>query len=431
MSKTVIKNVVLVDGADENQIDVVVDDVLQTITEIGENLSADHSIVAKGTYMLPGFVDLHSHLRQPGNEAAETIESGSRAAALGGYTAVVAMPNTDPCMDSAAVVSEVLSYAKSALCEVKPSAAITVGRAGSDLSPMGELFDLGVRMFTDDGTGVQDDAVMRTALEYAAGLAEAKGEQIVLSQHCEVSALSHGGVMHEGEWSAKLGLGGQPYEAEELMVARDIALAKLTGMNVHMQHLSSAGSVNLVRQAKAEEVPITAEATPHHFTLTDEKCSEYNPLFKVHPPLRTEEDIQAIKAGLKDGTIDAIATDHAPHTPDSKELPFDQAPPGMLGLETAFALANTYLDMSLLELVKVLSVRPAEIAGLSNHGQSIEVGAPANLVVIDPDYEWTIDSANLASLAKNCPFDGMKVKGKVLHTIYNGEVVVKNSEAQK
>ncbi len=392
----------------------------------------DRTLDASGCVVLPGFVDLHSHLRQPGNEAAETIETGSRAAALGGYTAVVAMPNTNPCMDSAAVISEVLAAGRTALCEIKPSAAITIGREGETLAPMAEMMDLGVRMFTDDGTGVQDDQLMRRALEYASSLEPGDGTQIVLSQHCEVDALSHPGVMHEGAWSAKLGLAGQPSEAEELMVMRDIALARLTKMNVHLQHLSTAGSVEMVRQAKAAGIPVTAEATPHHFCLTDAACASYDPVFKVHPPLRTESDVAAIRQGLADGTIDAVATDHAPHTPDSKERPFDEAPPGMLGLETAFALAATELGLPLERLVDLFSTTPARIAGLSDrHGGPVESGRAANFTVINLDQTWTVSGEDLASLAVNTPFEGRTVQGKVRHTVLNGEPVVVDSKAAR
>lgn len=432
MTTTAFRGGTVVDQSGERTVDVVVDDQTGLISAIGDGADADNSIDAEGCLIFPGFVDLHSHLRQPGNEAAETIETGSRAAALGGFTAVVAMPNTTPCMDSAAVITEVLDFAKSALCEIKPSAAITIGRDGEVLAPMGELIELGVRMFTDDGTGVQDDQMMRRALEYAGSLVVDDGTSIVLSQHCEVTALSQGGVMHEGAWSSRLGLGGQPSEAEELMVMRDIALSRLTGVPVHMQHLSTAGSVALVRAAKQEGHPVTAEATPHHFTLTDAECASYDPVFKVHPPLRTQNDVDAIRAGLTDGTIDAIATDHAPHTPDSKEQPFDQAPPGMLGLETAYALANTELGLSNEQLVNVLSTAPARIGGLADsHGGPIDVGRPANLAIVDPEHSWTIDRSELASLSINTPFHGREVKGKVRHTVFNGEPVVVDGKATR
>ncbi len=432
MTTTAFRGGTVVDQSGERTADVVVDDETGLITQVGQDVTADDSIDAEGCLIMPGFVDLHVHLRQPGNEAAETVESGSRAAAIGGYTAVVAMPNTTPCMDSAAVVSEVVEYGRGALCDVKPSAAITIGREGETLAPMGELVDLGVRMFTDDGTGVQDAQMMRRALEYAGSLVVDDGTPIVLSQHCEVTALSQGGVMNEGAWSSRLGLGGQPAEAEELMVMRDIALSRLTGVRVHMQHLSTAGSVNLVRAAKAEGHPVTAEATPHHFTLTDEACSSYDPVFKVHPPLRTKADVEAVKQGLIDGTIDAIATDHAPHTPDSKEKPFDQAPPGMLGLETAFALANTELGLSPVQLVNIMSTNPARIAGVADrHGGPIEPGRAANLAIVDPAHRWTVDRASLASLSDNTPFHGRELTGKVRHTVYDGQAVVVDGKATR
>lgn len=432
MTTTAIRGGKVVDESGERMADVVVDDTTGRIVDVGGDVAADNTLDAEGCLVVPGFVDLHVHLRQPGNEQAETIESGSRAAALGGYTAIVAMPNTTPCMDSAAVVSEVIAHGKGALCEVKPSAAITVNRDGEVLAPMGELIDLGVRMFTDDGTGVQDAQMMRRALEYAGSLVVNDGTPIVLSQHCEVNALSQGGVMNEGAWSSRLGLGGQPAEAEELMVMRDIALSRLTGVRVHMQHLSTAGSVALVRAAKAEGHPVTAEATPHHFSLTDAECASYDPVFKVHPPLRTAADVQAVRDGLTDGTIDAIATDHAPHTPDSKEQPFDQAPPGMLGLESAFAVANTELDLSISQLISIMSSTPARIAGLSDrHGGPIETGRPANLAVVDPEHRWVVDRDQQASLSTNTPFHGKEVQGKVRHTIFNGEAVVIDGQATR
>ncbi len=433
MSVVVISGGQIHEAGGQRSATLIINTETGTVDDIvadGAAVQGDQTLDASGCVVLPGFVDLHSHLRQPGNEAAETIETGSRAAALGGYTAVVAMPNTTPCMDSAAVIGEVVNAGRTALCEIKPSAAITMGRDGETLAPMAELVDLGVRMFTDDGTGVQDDQLMRRALEYASSLATDDGTQIILSQHCEVDALSHPGVMHEGAWSAKLGLAGQPAEAEELMVMRDIALARLTGMNVHLQHLSTAGSVEMVRAAKAAGVPVTAEATPHHFCLTDAACASYDPVFKVHPPLRTDADVAAIRVGLADGTIDAVATDHAPHTPDSKEQPFDQAPPGMLGLETAFALALTELDLPLDRLVELFSSAPARLAGLgARHGGPIEVGRPANLTVVDLEQTWTIAGDRLASLASNTPFEGRTVRGKVRHTLFNGEPVVVDAKA--
>ncbi|MDA3038571.1 MAG: dihydroorotase [Actinomycetota bacterium] len=432
MTTTLFHGGRIIDQRGERSGDVLVDDDTGTIREVGPGLTGDRTFDVTGCVVAPGFVDLHVHLRQPGNEAAETVLTGSRAAARGGFTAVVAMPNTDPCMDSAAVIREVLGLASNALCLVKPSAAISVGRQGVALTPMGELVTLGVRMFTDDGSGVQDAHLMRRALEYAGSLHVDDDVPIVLSQHCEVSALTEGGVMHEGAWSTKLGLGGQPAEAEELMVMRDIALSRLTGVRVHFQHLSTAGSVAMVRAAKAGGLPVTAEATPHHFSLTDACCAGYDANFKVHPPLRTAADVAAVKVGLADGTIDAIATDHAPHTPDTKERPFDQAPPGMLGLETAFAVAFAELDLPLADIIALLSWRPAAIAGVGDrHGRPIEPGVPANFVVIDPEHEWTVSGAAMASRSRNTAFEGRQLKGRVRHTVYEGELVVIDGEVTR
>ena len=345
---------------------------------------------AAGCLVGPGLVDLHTHLRQPGREEAETVETGTRAAALGGYTAIVAMPNTEPPIDSAGVASEVLALGRGCLAEVAVAGAITVGRAGRSLAPLGELADLGVTLFTDDGAGVQDGALMRRALDYAKGLG------VTLAQHCEDASLAAGGAMHEGSWSSRLGIPGMPAAAEEVMVARDIALVRLTGAPVHFLHLSTAGSVDLVRRAKAEGLPVTAEAAPHHMLLTHAEVAGYDPVFKVNPPLRTDEDVAAVVAGLCDGTIDAVATDHAPHAPESKDVPFGEAPPGMLGLQTALPVAWEVLSPHLGpdRIFALLSTQPAAIArlaftdprpaGHSAHGGPVEPGAAANLCVFDP-----------------------------------------------
>ncbi|MGH9244251.1 MAG: dihydroorotase [Acidimicrobiales bacterium] len=426
MSALVLKGGRIVDAAGERAGDVVVDTDTGRIVGVGTDLPGDRVLDASGCVVAPGLVDLHAHLRQPGREESETVETGSRAAARGGYTAVVAMPNTEPAIDSAGIVREVQELARAALCDVWPAGAMTVGRAGARLAPMAEMAALGVRLFTDDGNGVQDARLMRRALEYATGLG------VVLAQHCEDEALAVGGHMHEGAWSSRLGVPGQPAEAEELMVMRDIALARLTGGRVHFQHLSTAGSTAMVRAAKGGGLPVTAEATPHHFTLTDECCASYDPVFKVNPPLRSPLDVEAVKVALADGTLDAIATDHAPHQQELKEHPFDQAPPGMVGLETALALALTELDLELEAVLALLSWRPAAIAGLeSEHGGPIEPGRPANLCVIDPAATWVVQPERLASRSRNTPFAGRKLTGRVRHTILRGEAVVIDGEPQR
>ncbi len=454
----VIKGGRVLDASGERRADVVVSE--GRIAAVGDDLDAPTVLDASGCLVTPGLVDLHTHLREPGKEEAETVESGARAAALGGYTAVLAMPNTSPSMDCAAVVREVLELGRTSVCDVHASGAITVDRAGEQLAPMAEMAALGVKLFTDDGTGVQDDRLMRRALEYASGLG------VTLAQHCEVTALSEGTCMHEGEWSARLGLPGQPAEAEELMVMRDIALARLTGAKVHFLHLSTAGSVAMVAAAKAAGLPVTAEAAPHHFTLTDACCAGYDATFKVHPPLRGAGDVEAVAAGLADGTIDAIATDHAPHPSEEKERPFDQAPPGMLGLEYALALALTRLvdgqsagpdgegvpqgpdvetwtgvagaagryegrRLTDADVIARLSWQPAAIAGMADHGQGIAAGAAANLAVIDPAHRWTIDASGGASRSRNVPYAGLSVRGKVRHTVCRGEAVVIEGDVQR
>ncbi len=430
VGSTVISGGRVLDQRGERTADVLVVDGV--VTAVGAELAVPERAAvldARGCVVSPGFVDLHVHLREPGREEAETIETGSRAAALGGFTAVVAMPNTEPPHDSLATIEFVRAQARRAgLCEVAPSGCITMGRAGEALAPFGELAAAGVRLFTDDGNGVQDAALMRRALEYAKPLG------ITLAQHCEVASLTKGAVMHEGSCCSRLGLPGWPALAEELMVHRDIELARLTGAPVHFLHLSTARSVELVRAAKADCLAVTAEAAPHHFTLTDELLAGYDALYKVNPPLRTPEDIAAIKAGLADGTIDAIATDHAPHPPEAKEAPLDQAPPGMLGLETALALAITELGslMPLAAIVAALSWKPAAIAGLAErHGRAIEPGAPANLTVFDPEQEWTVVPTRLASLSRNTPYAGRTLRGKVRHTVFDGVPVVIDGTAQR
>ena len=424
-TSVVIKGGTILDQRGEQVGDVRIEGGV--ITEVGPSLTGDRVLDASGCMVSPGFVDLHVHLREPGREEAETVETGSRAAALGGFTAVVAMPNTEPPHDSVAVVQMVRRLGEQAgLCEVLPSGCITIGRAGEVLAPMAELAAAGVHIFTDDGTGVQDPLLMRRALEYAKSLG------ILLAQHCEVSRLTEGAVMHEGGCCSRLGVPGWPSVAEELMVFRDIELSRLTGAPVHFLHLSTAKSVDLVRGAKAEGLLVTAEAAPHHFTLTDELLSGFDPIFKVNPPLRELTDVMAVRQGLADGTIDAIATDHAPHPPELKEMPLDQAPPGMLGLETSLALSISELGLPLQQVVALLSWKPAAIAGVADrHGRALEVGAPANITVFDPNLAWTVSSSGLASKSRNTPYAGRSVRGKVRHTVFGGNPVVIDGQAQR
>lgn len=428
-----IRGGTVIDQTGDRRADVRVrDGVVVDVEESLEATDADRVLDASGCVVSPGFVDLHSHLREPGREEAETIATGSRAAALGGYTCIVAMPNTDPTQDSVSVVDFVRRQGESAgLCDVRPSGSITIGRLGRQLAPLGELAAAGVHLFTDDGDGVQDPLLMRRALEYAADLGH-DGQQIVLAQHCEVKRLTEGAVMHEGDCCSALGLPGWPSIAEELMVHRDIELVRLIGAPVHILHLSTARSVDLVRAAKADGLAVTAEATPHHISLTDELLAGYNPVYKVNPPLRTMADVEAVRAGLADGTIDAIATDHAPHAPDTKERPLDQAPPGMLGLETALGVCLAHLDMPLVSVIAALSWKPAAIAGVAErHGRPVAAGEPANLTVFDPDEQWQVRPANLASKSRNTPFTGLDLRGKVTHTLLNGTPTVINGKATR
>ena len=404
-----------------------------TIVEIAPVLTSSPGstvLDAAGCLVTPGLVDIQVHFREPGREDSETIETGSRAAALGGCTAVVCMPNTDPPIDDAAVVQSILDRARAVgLCDVRPAGCITKGRGGEELAPIGELYDLGVRVFTDDGDCVADASVMRHAFEYAAALPGA-----VLAQHAEDPALVRGGHMHEGAWSARLGIPGRPSEAESTIVARDLQLAKRTGGRYHVLHMSCAASAELVRAAKADGVRVTAECTPQHLVLTDESCSHFDPVFKMNPPLREQADVDALRAALLDGTIDAIATDHAPHTPESKDVPFEEAPPGMLGVETALAVVLTTLVepgiLTLAQAIGALSWQPARVVGLDadGHGVPVTVGSVANLCVIDLGQTWSVDGTRLASKSRNSPWDGWKLTGKVRHTIYRGFPTVRDGD---
>ena len=426
MSKSiVIKGGTVINRNTQEIVDVKIEN--DFVTEVGKSLKGDIQLDASGCIVSSGFVDLHAHLREPGKEEAETIETGSRAGALGGYTALVAMPNTDPPQDSVAVIDFVREQGKRAgLVDVVPSGCITLGRQGESLAPMAELANAGVTLFTDDGNGVQDAALMRRALEYAKGLG------ITLAQHCEVAELTKGAVMNECSCCTDLGLPGWPAIAEELMVFRDIELVRITGASMHFLHLSTMRSVDLVRAAKRDGLPITAEVTPHHLSLTQELLASYNPVFKVNPPLRSIEDIQALKAGLLDGTIDAIATDHAPHPRRDKEMSLDLAPPGMLGLETALGVVLAEGGCEIRDVVALMSWNPAKIARIdAEHGRDVVAGVKANLCVFDPQLTWSVDPERLASKSINTPYVGRTLRGRVRHTIFKGTTTVIDGQAQR
>jgi dihydroorotase len=382
-----------------------------------------------GLLVAPGLVDLHTHLREPGFEHKETIVTGTRAAAVGGYTAVSAMANTDPAIDHAGVVAEIREKAAAAgLADVFPVGAITKGLAGESLAELGEMVEAGVRVFSDDGTCVPTPRMLRNALTYA----RAFPEEIVIADHCEDASLVEGGQMHEGVHSSALGLAGRPAEAEEIIVARDLAIARMTGGRLHICHLSSARAVDLIRRAKAEGVRVTAEVTPHHLVFTDDDLVGYDTNLKVHPPIRTAEDREALWAGLADGTIDAIATDHAPHAVEEKESEFDRSPPGTIGLETALpAVLTSVVEPGHVELSRALeamTVAPARILGAAGHGGPIEPERPANLVVVDPGETWTVE-APFASKARNSAFLGRTLTGRVRMTPLRGEPTVSDGKA--
>jgi len=376
---------------------------------------------ADGLVLAPGLVDLHVHLREPGREDAETVESGTAAAAAGGFTAVCPMANTDPVCDHAGVVEQVSRLAREAgHCDVYPIGAITRGLRGEELAEMGAMVAHGVRCFSDDGMPVRSAQVMRRALEYA------RTWDAIICNHAEEAALTGPAQMNEGELSSLLGLAGWPHEAEEVMVARDLILARGRGARLHVPHVSTAGAVDLIRDAKARGARVTAEAAPHHFTLVDELVATYDPVYKVNPPLRTKEDVEAVRCGLADGTIDAIATDHAPHPPEQKEQEWAHAPCGMLGLETALAVTLTELVdaqprvLTLSKALGALSTNPARSRDIGGHGGPIQPGAPANLVLFDPSQRWTVDARALHSRSRNTPFAGTQLRGRVISTLLRG-----------
>lgn len=377
-------------------------------------------IDASGLVAAPGLVDIHVHLREPGQTHKETIETGTRAAAAGGFTSVVCMPNTAPVADSAGTIQLIKdSAARSACIHVYPTGCITVGMKGQALAPIGSLKRAGVIAITDDGDCVQSNELMRRACEYARMFG------LPIMDHCQDHSMTVGAVMNEGKMSVKLGLKGWPNAAEDLIVARNCILSEYTGAHIHMQHVSSRASVDILRRAKARGVKVTGEACPHHIALTDESLATYDTHFKMNPPLRTEEDRLAIIAGLKDGTLDILATDHAPHTPDEKDREFDLAPNGILGLETALAVSLEILvrqnKFKLATLVDLWTRKPAELLGLP--AGTLAEGAPADLVLFDPEAEWTYDAAQGFSKSRNSPWSGQKLRGRVRATYVSGRLV--------
>jgi dihydroorotase len=413
----------------EANLDVVLDG--DAIAEVGEGLHAPkgaETVDCSGLVIAPGFVDLHVHFREPGGEAAETIESGSRAAAIGGFTAVCPMPNTDPPQDDASTVEFVWRRGREVgLVDVFPIGAITKGREGHKLAPMREMNASAakVRLFSDDGDPVSTASMVRRAFEYA----KAFGGVIV--EHAEDPSLRDG-LMHEGEMSALLGLRGLPAESEEVCVLRDLVMARLVGGRLHVAHLSTAGAADAVRRAKAQGIDVTCEVTPHHISLTDEAVRSYDSNFKVAPPLRSQDHVDALKVAIADGTVDAIATDHAPHAPHSKDQEFEYAPCGMVGLETSLGVVLAELVepgvCSLLRAMELMSTGPARILGTQEHGGPVAANTPANLVVFDPEATWSVEPSTLASRSRNTPFIGRKLRGKVVHTLLRGGFSVRDGE---
>ncbi|GEB50841.1 MULTISPECIES: dihydroorotase [Streptomyces] len=404
-----------------------------TIQEVGRGVQAPGAQVveAEGAVLLPGLVDLHTHLREPGREDSETVLTGTRAAARGGYTAVHAMANTFPVADTAGVVEQVWRLGKEyGYCDVRPVGAVTVGLEGKQLAELGAMHEsaAGVRVFSDDGKCVDDAVIMRRALEYV------KAFDGVVAQHAQEPRLTEGAQMNEGVVSAELGLAGWPAVAEESIIARDVLLAAHVGSRVHICHLSTAGSVELVRWAKSKGWNVTAEVTPHHLLLTDELVRSYDPVYKVNPPLRTEADVMALREALADGTIDCVATDHAPHPHEDKDCEWGAAAMGMVGLETALSVVqHTMVDTGLLDWSQVadrMAHRPAEIGRLAGHGRPVAPGEPANLVLLDPAYRGQVDPAGFASRSGNTPYKGRELPGRVSHTWLRGRATVVDGNLQ-
>lgn len=419
-----LKGGTLADGSTK---DVLINDGV--ITSVSENLSFEGAEVvdAQGLILLSGLVDLHTHLREPGREDSETVLTGSQAGVKGGYVALSAMANTSPVADTAGVVEQVFRLGKEAgLLDVFPIGAVTQGIEGKILAEIGAMADsvARVRVFSDDGNCVSDPLVMRRALEYV------KKFGGVIAQHAQEPALTAGSQMNEGIVSATLGLKGWPAVAEEAIIARDVLLAEHVGSRLHICHLTTAGGVEIIRWAKARGINVTAEVTPHHLLLTDELARSYDPIFKVNPPLRTDADVHALRAGLADGTIDIVATDHAPHPGESKECEWQEAAFGMLGLEHALSIiSHTMVETGLLDWVGVqerMSIAPATIGGYADHGRGLAPGSPAHITVINPQAPYRVDRDNLTSKSRNTPFHGMEFSAQIVATYFHGRKVFSN-----
>ena len=425
--ETLFTNVTLSDGTQANIL--VVGESIQYVGP--ESKGSSEQIDCTGLIAMSGFVDLHTHLREPGFEQSETILTGSKAAAKGGFTCVNPMANTNPVADNSAVVEQVFALGEAAgYVQVQPIGAVTANLEGKNLADLGKMNASAakVTVFSDDGKCVSDSLVMRRALEYV------KAFDGVIAQHAQDPQLTVNAQMNEGALSLKLGLTGCPSVAEEAIIARDVLLTEEVGSRLHVCHVSTKGSVDVIRWAKSRGINVTAEVTPHHLILTEDLVSEYNPVYKVNPPLRTSEDVEALRQAVADGTIDIIATDHAPHTPDSKDCEWGEAAFGMIGLETAAAIAKTTLiDTGLIDwkrFEELLSINPSKISKLSDQGQPIQVGSPANIVFFDPQTNYTVDSAT-ESKSTNNPYLGMTLSGSVVHTLFKGTFTVKDSLIQE
>ena len=412
--------------ADNSVVDLEINNGV--ISKLGKSSGKQSDgIDATGKLLLPGLVDLHTHLREPGREDSETVLTGSQAAVAGGYTAISSMANTNPVADTAGVVEQIYRLGKEAgLCDVNPIGAVTKGLNGEQLAELGAMADsiAGVRMFSDDGKCVSDPLIMRRALEYV------KTFNGIIAQHAQEPRLTINAQMNEGSVSARIGLPGWPAIAEEAIIARDILLAEHVQSRLHICHLTTAGGVELVRWAKQRGIQVTAEVTPHHLLLTDDLVENYDPIYKVNPPLRTQKDVMALREGLAEGIIDIVATDHAPHPAEDKDCEWQAAAFGMVGLETAFSVVvKTMIEsklMSWTDLADRMSVKPAQIAGYKQQGQVIAENAAANLILVDTASSWQVERNNLKSKSKNTPFDGMNLPSVISDVIYNGKLVLSN-----